>query len=137
MRRIMIDLIDVIENCKRLDRNVLVKPDDDPDLRELLVKEHLVLADLLEQMSEDEFDELDLSNEDRQQILSEKQLLNVFGSKGEYETVNFLTTFTCFLLSRQNGEGMHSRKYMDDVKEIHRAVNLYYGKDPDAARSCS
>lgn len=155
-------IIETLEKCMDLDREILSAVPDDSDggLREQLIAAHLELGRELNEITEDEVKSLDFDDEEfpdeknephrctdavdsgmnekekhaefleemKKQILSEKQLLPVFGSKSDFDRVTFLTTFTCYLLSRKEGEKMHSRKYMEDVKRVHQQVNIYYGK---------
>lgn len=127
---------DILAECMDLDQQVLTG-EPDSKLIEKLADAHRRLADVLENTDESEVQKLHASDEVKKQILSEKHILPVLGSKSEYDAVTLLTTFSCFMLSQRNGEKMHSGKYMNSVKRIHELVNAYYGKDPESAKGCS
>lgn len=153
-------IISVLKRCVELDKSVLRgtegKDSAAPQsVMDELVSAHLELAEELGKMEKSDFDgpdpadmqgkmeenaaagETELPGEMRKLLLSEKKLLPTFAAKGDYEVVTLLTTFSCFVLARQEGEQMHSRRYMENVKRVHTQVNLYYGRDPKSARSCS
>jgi hypothetical protein len=95
---------------------------------------HIALEEAFTAADENTIASLFSVEEDRRQFLSEKTLLGIF--KTEYDTVTALTTFTCFFLSREEGETLHSARYMKNVRKLHEAVNLAYGKDPNEAKGC-
>lgn len=130
------DFLSVLEQCMALDEKALEGGNDSETAKEL-VNIHLALSSQMKQTDEAEISALSVPDEVKKQILSEKQLIQVLGAKGDYKMVTLLTTFSCFLLSRKRGDKMHSGKYMSDVRKLHEAVNLYYGKDPKTAGSCS
>lgn len=130
------DILSGLEQCMTLDEKVLGNESDSEAAADL-VSAHLALSNQIKQTDEAEISALQTCDEVKKQLLSEKQLIPVLGAKGDYEMVTLMTTFSCFLLSRKSGEKMHSGKYMSDVRKLHEVVNLYYGKDPKTAKSCS
>jgi hypothetical protein len=128
-------LEDVLRVCMEQDARILQDAEPDKEECDRLRSCHLQLKGALERAGEDEISRTRLTTEEKRELLSEKQLLGIFHT--EYDTVTALTTFTCFLLSREEGEKPHSRKYMADVKTLHQAVNTAFGIDPEKAKGCN
>lgn len=130
-------LMDCIDSCVEMERQLQAQPDaETAALSKEFVDAHLALADEFLRTSENEIRNLHLTQQQISSLVSEKNILPVFTARGEVSVVTFLSTFSCFWLSMENHEPMHSRRYMDNVKRVHRLVNKYYGKDPAAATGC-
>lgn len=128
------EIKEVLEQCIAQDRQALSENPSTRETGEQLVTCHLALEKALSATGEAECTDSGLSEEEQKQLVSERAFLQVFHS--EYERVNALVTFSCFLLARRAGEPLHSPRYMADVRTLHAAVNLFYGRDPKDARGC-
>ncbi|MGN1024419.1 MAG: hypothetical protein ACI4OJ_13015, partial [Lachnospiraceae bacterium] len=128
------EIKEVLEQCIAQDRQALSEPAPTKETGEKLVLCHQALEKALAEAGDAECADPDLTPEEQKQLSSERALLSVFHS--EYERLNALVTFSCFLLARRAGEPLHSPRYMADVKTLHAAVNLSYGLDPKDARGC-
>ena len=127
-------LTEAMQQCMEQDARVLAEDTPSFEGAKKLRTCHLALEEAFTAADENTIASLFPVEEDRRQFVSEKTLLGIF--KTEYDTVTALTTFTCFFLSREEGETLHSARYMKNVRKLHEAVNLAYGKDPKEAKGC-
>lgn len=131
-------LMDCIDSCVEMERQLQSQPDaEETALSKDFIDAHLKLSEEFLRTSEDEIRNLHLPQQQISSLVSEKDILPVFTARGEVSVVTFLSTFSCFWLSMENHEPIHSRAYMDNVKRVHRLVNTYYGKDPADAAGCA
>lgn len=129
-----LNLEETLRACMKQDARVLAEEEPSLEEAEKLRVCHLALKEAFSAADEGTIASLFPDEEDRRQILSEKTLLGIF--RTEYDVVTALTTFSCFFLSQEEGESLHSARYMENVKTLHGAVNLAYGKDPKEAKGC-
>ena len=104
--------MEALNVCVALDRRLLGAGDKNPPREELeqFVDAHKHLADAFQDSNGDEIRLMEL--------------------------ITYMTTFSCFWMSEEDGEPMHSAVYMRNAKRLHEFVNIYFGRDPSEARGC-
>ena len=131
-------LMEALNVCVALDRRLLGAGDKNPPREELeqFVDAHKHLADAFQESNGDEIRLMDIDSAQKLQLENERQLMPVFISQSEFGLITYMTTFSCFWMSEEDGEPMHSAVYMRNAKRLHEFVNIYFGRDPSEARGC-
>ena len=131
-------LMEALNVCVALDRRLLGAGDKNPPRDELeqFVDAHKHLADAFQDSNGDEIRLMDIDSAQKLQLENERQLMPVFISQSEFGLITYMTTFSCFWMSEEDGEPMHSAVYMRNAKRLHEFVNIYFGRDPSEARGC-
>lgn len=131
-------LMEALNVCVALDRRLLGAGDKNPPREELeqFVDAHKHLADAFQDSNGDEIRLMDIDSAQKLQLENERQLMPVFISQSEFGLITYMTTFSCFWMSEEDGEPMHSAVYMRNAKRLHEFVNIYFGRDPPEARGC-
>lgn len=131
-------LMEALNVCVALDRRLLGAGDKNPPREELeqFVDAHKHLADAFQDSNGDEIRLMDIDSAQKLQLENERQLMPVFISQSEFGLITYMTTFSCFWMSEEDGEPMHSAVYMRNAKRLHEFVNIYFGRDPFEARGC-
>ena len=124
-------LMEALNVCVALDRRLLGAGDKNPPREEL---EQFV--DAHKHLAGDEIRLMDIDSAQKLQLENERQLMPVFISQSEFGLITYMTTFSCFWMSEEDGEPMHSAVYMRNAKRLHEFVNIYFGRDPSEARGC-
>lgn len=131
-------LMEALNVCVALDRRLLGAGEKVPSSEELaqFVDAHKRLADAFQDSDGDEIRLMDIDSTQKLQLENERQLMPVFISQSEFGLITYMTTFSCFWMSEEDGEPMHSAVYMRNAKRLHEFVNIYFGRDPSEARGC-